>query len=152
SDDPWVVLRGRFTAEQRKKVGALRGVYFERQFERFYPQGDVAREVIGAVTADNRALGGIEQQLDEVLRGEPGYTVLRRNAAGDAVPALSLPVVPPRDGASVYLTIDLDLQEIADAALRDAMAATGAAGGDLVLADPHTGELLAAVSRRGGRT
>lgn len=147
----WVVLPGRFTAEQRRRLGDPRGVYVERRLERFYPQGEVAREVIGVVSADGRALGGVEQQFDGVLRGEAGYAVMRRDARGGAQPAVSLPVVPPRDGGDVYLTIDLDLQEIADGALREAIRSTGSSGGDLLLMDPHTGELLAAVSRRGGR-
>ena len=151
-DGRWVVLPGRYTAEQRQKVGSLRGVYFERQLERFYPQGDAGREVIGAVTRDGRALGGIEQQLDELLRGEPGYSILRRDARGELQPAISLPVVPPQDGASVHLTIDFDLQAIADAALRTAIDSTGSSGGDLLLGDPRTGEVLAAVSLRRGRT
>jgi cell division protein FtsI (penicillin-binding protein 3) len=148
----WVVLPGRYTAEQRRKVGTVRGVYFDRQFERFYPQGDAGREVVGAVTRDGTPLGGIEQQLHEVLRGESGYSILRRDARGQAQPSISLPVVPPTDGASVYLTIDFDVQEIADAALRDAMRTTGSSGGDLLIADPRTGEILAAVSRRNSRT
>lgn len=149
----WVVLPGRFSAEQRKMLGDLPGVHYERRLERFYPQGRVGREVIGIVTADGRALGGIEQQLDGMLRGEPGYSVLRRNARGDAAPAHSLPVVPARDGADVHLTIDLDLQEIADAALRNAVESTGSQGGDLLILDPRTGEVLAAVSsRRSGST
>lgn len=152
SSDPWVVLPGRYTAEQRRAAGTLRGVYFDRQFERFYPHGDVGREVIGAVTRDGRALGGIEQQLDDVLRGKPGFSILRREAGGEAAPALSLPVEEPTDGASVYLTIDIDLQEIADAALREAIAATGSSGGDMLIGDPSTGEVLAAVSRRRGRS
>lgn len=146
----WVVLPGRFTAEQRERVGATAGVYFERRLERFYPQGDVGRELIGVVSADGRPLGGIEQRFDDVLRGEAGYSVLRRDARGGVLPALSLPVAPPSDGADVHLTIDLDLQEIADDALRAAIAETRASGGDLVMLDPRTGELLAAVSRRGG--
>jgi cell division protein FtsI (penicillin-binding protein 3) len=152
SDRRWVVLPGRYTADQRRQVGNARGIHFERQFERFYPQGDAGREVIGALTRDGRALGGIEQQLNAILRGEPGYTVLRRDARGVAQPALTLPVVPPKDGASVHLTIDFDLQEIADGALRDAMQETRASGGDLLIGDPRTGEILAAVSRRGSRT
>ncbi|HUE97249.1 MAG TPA: penicillin-binding transpeptidase domain-containing protein [Longimicrobiaceae bacterium] len=152
SSRSWVVLRGRFTAEQRREVGAIRGVYFEREFDRFYPQGDAGREVTGAVTRDGRALGGIEQYFDDILRGVPGYSVLRREAGGDAQPSISLPVVPPTDGASVHLTIDLDLQAIADVALRDAIRATNSSGGDLLLGDPFTGEILAAVSRRAGRT
>lgn len=151
STDParrWSVIPGRFTVEQRKLLGDMPGVYFERRLERFYPQGVVGRELIGVVSADGRALGGIEQQLDDMLRGDPGYSVLRRDARGDAAPALSLPVVPPRDGADVHLTIDFDLQEIADGALRQAIDSTGAAGGDLLILDPRTGEVLAAVSRR----
>jgi cell division protein FtsI (penicillin-binding protein 3) len=150
-DRRWVVLPGRYTAEQRRRLGEMRGVYFEQRLERFYPQGQVAREVIGVISGDDRALGGIEQQLDALLSGTPGYSVLRRDARGRALPTISLPVVEPVPGADVYLTIDLDLQEIADGALRQAIEETNASGGDLLIADPRTGELLAAVSRRGGR-
>jgi cell division protein FtsI (penicillin-binding protein 3) len=148
----WVVLPGRFTVDQREALGDEPGLYYERRLERFYPQGSVGRELIGVVTRDGRALGGVEQEFDDRLRGTEGYSVLRRDAHGVAQPALSLPVVQPRDGADVYLTIDLDLQEIADGALRSAIRSTGASGGDLVLLDPRTGDVLAAVSRRGGST
>lgn len=147
----WAVLPGRFTAEQRRAVGDHRGIYFERRLERFYPQGAVGRELIGFVAADGRALGGVEQAFDSLLSGVPGYSVLRRDARGRAQPTISLPVIPPTDGADVHLTIDFDLQEIADGALREAISATRASGGDLLILDPRTGELLAAVSRRGGR-
>lgn len=146
----WVVLPGRFSADQRKKLGGVRGIHFERRLERFYPQGDVAREVVGSVTGDDRALGGIEQQFNELLRGTPGYSVVRRDARGVAQATISLPVVPPTDGADIYLTLDFHLQEIADGALTEAIRSTGAAGGDLLLADPRTGEVLAAISRRSG--
>jgi cell division protein FtsI (penicillin-binding protein 3) len=152
SDRRWVVLPGRYSAEQRRRVGSMRGVYFERHFDRFYPQGDAGREVIGAVTRDGRALGGIEQQFDGLLSGDPGFSVLRRDARGGSQSTASLPVVQPRDGSSLHLTIDFDLQEIADGALRHAMEETGASGGDLLIGDPRTGEVLAAVSRRGSRT
>ncbi len=148
SSERWVVLAGRYTAEQRRSLGSHPGIYFERQFERFYPQGDAGREVIGAVTRDGRALGGIEEELDAVLRGAPGYTILRREASGETRPAISLPIEPPEDGSNAYLTIDFDLQEIGDAALREAIESTQARGGDLLIGDPRTGEILAAVSRR----
>lgn len=144
----WVVLPGRFTVEQQRRLAGIRGLHWERRLERFYPHDDVGREVIGVVSGDGRALGGIEQEMDSLLRGVPGYSVLRRDARGGTLPAVSLPLVPPRDGADVYLTLDLDLQEIADAALRDALRNTGASGGDLLLVEPHTGDLLAAASLR----
>ncbi len=146
----WVVVPGRFTVEQRRALGEVRGVHLTRQLERFYPQGDVAREILGAVSRDGRALGGIEQAMDSVLRGEDGFSVLRRTARGGKESSVDLPVAPPRDGGDVYLTLDFDLQEIADAALDEAIRNTRALGGDLLLTEPRTGEILAAVSRRPG--
>lgn len=146
----WVVLPGRYTEEQRLAFAEVKGVHFQRRLERLYPQGRVGREVIGSVSGDARPLGGIEQQFDALLRGTDGHAIVRRDAAGRKISAFALPSVPPQDGMDIRLTIDLDLQEIADGALRDAVERTGASGGDLLLVDPATGDLLAAVSRRGG--
>jgi cell division protein FtsI (penicillin-binding protein 3) len=146
----WVVLPGRFTAEQRRDLGEARGLHWERRLERFYPQGRVGREVLGAVSGDGRALGGMEQALDEMLSGADGYSVLRRDARGQRLASVALPVVQATDGRDVYLTLDFDLQEIADAALQAAIDSTGAAGGELLLLDPRSGEILAAVSQRTG--
>ncbi|MFL5538103.1 MAG: penicillin-binding transpeptidase domain-containing protein [Longimicrobiaceae bacterium] len=149
---PWVVLPGRYSVEQRRGLGEVRGIYVERRLERFYPQGEVGREVLGAVSGDGRALGGIEQAMDSLLRGTDGFSVLRRDAKGRKEASFSLPALPPRDGADVVLSLDFDLQEIADAALEEQVRATHAAGGDLILTDPRTGEILAAVSKRPAST
>ena len=146
----WVVLPGRFSVEQRRGLGEMHGFYVERKLERFYPQGDVGRELLGGVGADGKAQGGMEQAMDSLLSGADGFSVLRRDARGRKEASVSLPAVQPRDGSDVVLTIDFDLQEIADAALAEQVRATGAAGGDLILTDPRTGEILAAVSKRTG--
>jgi len=144
----WAVVPGRFTVEQRRALGDVRGIYVERKLERFYPQGDVGREVLGNVSGDGRAMGGIEAAMDSLLKGADGFSILRRDAKGRKEAAPSLPARPPRDGDDVVLTIDFDLQEIADAALEEQIRATHAMGGDLLLTDPRTGEILAAVSKR----
>jgi cell division protein FtsI (penicillin-binding protein 3) len=144
----WVVVPGRFTVEQQRGLSELRGVYVERKLERFYPQGDVGREVLGNVSGDGRAMGGIEQAMDSLLRGADGFAVLRRDARGRKEAAPSLPAVAPRDGSDVVLSIDFDLQEIADAALEEQIRVTRARGGDILLTDPRTGDVLAAVSKR----
>jgi cell division protein FtsI (penicillin-binding protein 3) len=144
----WVVVPGRFSVEQQRGLAELRGVYVERKLERFYPQGDVGREILGGVSGDGRAMGGIEAAMDSLLRGVDGFSVLRRDAHGRKEAAPSLPAVAPRDGDDVVLTIDFDLQEIADEALEEQVKATHAMGGDLLLTDPRTGEILAAVSKR----
>ncbi|MBW3572040.1 MAG: penicillin-binding protein 2, partial [Gemmatimonadetes bacterium] len=146
----WVVLPGRFSAEQRRALGDARGLHWERRLERFYPQGRVGREILGGVSGDGRALGGIEQAMDQALRGTDGYSILRRDARGKKEASVALPAVQATDGHDVHLTIDFDLQEIADAALDQAIDSTGAQGGDLLLLDPRSGEVLAAVSKRSG--
>lgn len=146
----WVVLPGRWDAVVRERLEGVRGVHFERVMERFYPHGDLARELLGRVNAEGRPLGGLELELEGVLRGEPGQAVVRREATGRPIPGAMLAVEAPRPGEDVVLTLDLQLQEIADEALRSAVAEYDARGGDLLMADPRTGEILAAASLRGG--
>jgi cell division protein FtsI (penicillin-binding protein 3) len=145
----WIVLPGRFTADQRRALGDARGLHWERRLERFYPQGRVGREVLGGISGDGRPQGGMEQAMNETLSGRDGYSIVRRDARGKQEASIALPAVQATDGNDVYLTIDFDLQEIADAALTEAIDSTHAAGGDLLLLDPRSGEILAAVSKRG---
>lgn len=144
----WVVLPGRYDAAARQRLEGIRGVYFERTVERVYPHGALAREILGGVSAEGVALGGIEQAYDSLLAGRPGIAVSRRNARGEVIPGSLMVAAEPVAGSDVYLTLDVHLQEIADEVLREAMEETGAEGGDVIFTDPRTGEVLAAVSRR----
>ena len=67
-----VVVPGRHPATTRQALNGIRGVYFERLLWRFYPRGNIANELIGPVTAEGRAVGGIELEFDSVLMGQPG--------------------------------------------------------------------------------
>ena len=144
----WVVLPGRHGPAIRERLGGLTGVYFEPELERAYPQGELALEIIGRVGSDGRALSGLELELDSILRGRDGARILRRDGRGEPIPGSMLFVEAPVPGADVYLTIDAGLQEIVEASLADAVAETAAAGGDLVIVDPETGEILAGVTHR----
>jgi cell division protein FtsI (penicillin-binding protein 3) len=146
----WVVLPGRYDPSIRGHLAGLPGVYLERELERFHPHGGVAAELLGRVSPDGRALSGLELELDAALRGEDGYAVVRRDGRGDPIPGALLTVAEPRPGRDVHLALDLGLQEIAEQALRQTVAEQNAAGGDLIFADPRTGEVLAAASRREG--
>ncbi|NIP81410.1 MAG: penicillin-binding protein, partial [Gemmatimonadetes bacterium] len=86
---------------------------------------DLARELLGRVNGEGRSLGGLELELDSILRGTPGVAVVRREATGRPIPGAMLPVQEPEPGRDVVLTIDLELQEIADEALARAVAETG---------------------------
>lgn len=144
----WAVVPGLFGAPVRERLQGIRGIHFERVLERFHPHGDVAIELLGRLSGDDRALGGIELEFDSLLTGRPGAAVMRRDARGEPIPGATITVADPIPGNDVYLSIDYDLQEIAHEAIRQAVERTGSAGGDLVLADPWTGEILAAASRQ----
>jgi cell division protein FtsI (penicillin-binding protein 3) len=146
----WVVIAGRFDPAVRGSLEGLAGVYLERELERFHPHGSVALEVLGRVAADGRALSGLELELDSVLRGEAGYAVVRRDSRGRPIPGALFRVAQPRPGRDVHLTLDLGLQEIAEQALQRTVREERAGGGDLIFADPRTGEILAAASRKEG--
>ena len=143
----WVVLSGRFDVDVREGLDGLPGVHFETVQQRFYPHGHVALELLGRVNAEGTALGGLELELDEVLRGEEGRATVRRDSRGQPIPGAMVRTVEPRAGKDVHLTVDAELQAIADEALRVAIDSTSATGGEFLLLDPRTGEVLAAASR-----
>jgi cell division protein FtsI (penicillin-binding protein 3) len=148
---PWVVLPGRYEVTVRRELERLRGVYLERVFERFHPHGSLGLELLGRVSADGTPRSGLELEADSLLAGEDGYAVRRRDARGEPIPGPPVPARTPRPGLDLYLTLDLGLQEIVEEALRETIETEGAAGGDMIFADPRTGDILAAVSiRRAG--
>jgi len=146
----WHVLPGRYQAGVKDALSGVRGVYLEREIRRYYPHGDLARGVLGAVI-DDEGRGGIEQVYDSLLRGRPGREVVAHDPAGQPIPGETYLVRPPVPGGQVVLTLDLDLQEMAQQALEEAIEENEAEGGDVVVTDPRTGEVLALVSIHEGR-
>ncbi len=111
----------------------------------------MATELLGRVDRAGRGQSGLELEFDSLLAGQPGFGVRRRDASGASAGWLVTPVVTPTPGRDVYLAIDAELQGLAESILADAVEATSAEGGDLLIVRPETGELLAAASRRVGR-
>jgi cell division protein FtsI (penicillin-binding protein 3) len=147
----WAVAPDLYPPDVRERLRGVPGVYLERVLQRFYPHGELARSVLGFVR-DGKGAGGIEQVFDKVLGGTPGREIVARDHAGQEIPGERVTIVEPRAGGEVVLTLDMDLQEIAEQALEEAIARTGARGGDVVITDPESGEVLALVSVRDGRT
>ena len=149
-DRRWTVVRGRYAPVVREALSGIRGIYLERELERFYPYGALARGILGTVL-DGAGLGGIEQRYEEVLRGMPGREVAARDHRGQEISGEVVRTAEPVAGGTVRLTLDMDLQEIAHQALTEALEETGARGGDLLVTDPNTGEVLALVSVMDGQ-
>jgi cell division protein FtsI (penicillin-binding protein 3) len=144
----WVSLPGRYLAIDVAPVIAMRGVYATPIIERAYSFSEGTRRLVGRVDADGKAVDGIELALDSLLKGTPGTATVMKDARGRRFESPEAPPTPPVQGNSVVLTINQELQEIAERALADAVTKMGAEGGDVVVMDPADGEVLAMASHR----
>ena len=141
----WQVVPGRYSMTQVAPLRGLRGVHVQGELRRRYPREGLARVLLGVVQ-EGVGRGGIEQSMDSVLAGQAGREIVARDNRGREIPGQVITVQPPTPGRDVVLTIDQDLQAIADEVLAAAIGSTGARGGDLVITDPATGEILAMTS------
>ncbi|MEX1209508.1 MAG: penicillin-binding protein 2 [Candidatus Nanopelagicales bacterium] len=121
----------------------LVGIYSERTLKRVYPSGDVAANVVGFVGGETGGgLAGVEYALDDRLAGVDGSRTFER-VSGVAIPGSAETLEQPQPGAPVQLTIDRDIQYVAQRALANEVMATGAESGSIVVMDPRNGDILA---------
>ena len=149
----WIYFHGPFTATQIQPLRKLDGVHLTGDFQRSYPSQALARPIIGGLsTEESVGAAGLELSLDPVLTGRAGEAVLLKDRAGRRYDSPSRLVREPVAGNDVVLTLDAELQEIAERGLDDALSDMRAEGGDVVFLDPTNGELLALASRQRGRS
>lgn len=145
----WIYLHGPFNATQVQALRQVNGIHLTGEFQRFYPSRDLARPIIGALSPDAPVgAAGLEAALDSLLTGRPGQAVLLKDRAGRRYDSPGRKTRDPVAGNDVTLTIDAELQEIAERGLDDAIGQMEAEGGDVVFLDPNSGELLALASRQ----
>jgi cell division protein FtsI (penicillin-binding protein 3) len=139
---------GPFSALEVQPLRAVRGVHLEAVLNRFYPAPELARATIGRVGDDGHGASGLEKALDSLLAGRPGAAVVLKDRAGREYESPARVIARPVPGLDVVLTLDAELQEIAQRALDDALRRMDADGGDVVMLEPATGEVLALATRR----
>ncbi|WP_437188234.1 peptidoglycan D,D-transpeptidase FtsI family protein [Planctomicrobium sp. SH668] len=120
---------------------------FRREFQRHYPQGHLAAHVLGIRNIDGVGVGGIEEFLDEKLKGADGVRRFVRDARGYVLNILEDVTEPPIDGTSYVLTIDAILQLKTEQQLDALMDKHQALGACAIVMDPQNGEVLAMASR-----
>ena len=130
-----------------RQVAELRvvGVFSEQASRRTYPSGQVAGGVMGFVGDDGHGLAGLEMSLDDRLSGEDGflrYEVSGESRAARPIPGGATEEQDPVDGADVVLSLDRDLQWMAEDALVEAVRASGAQSATAIAMRVDTGELL----------
>lgn len=140
------ILATKLTRIQADKIKDedLSGIGFQANSQRVYPEGSLAGQVLGFVDADGNGQYGIEAKLDERLKGEDG--LLKSVTDVNDVPLtigdrnISEPAI---DGTNTVLSIDRNIQEKAQQALKDGLKRTGATNASMVIIDPRTGRVMA---------
>ena len=142
----WVARR--VDAETSKRVMELnlKGIYTTKEFKRFYPNEDLAAQVLGYVGSEDKGLSGLEAEFEEDLHGVPGHRLTDVDAKRHV---MGSDEQQPQPGENLVLAIDSNIQHMAEQALDAQVAKVGAEHGTIVVQDPHTGQVLAlAVSPR----
>lgn len=121
----------------------LRGIYFQKEDQRFYPKRDLAAPVLGYVDLDEKGIGGIEYELDSSIRSKPGRMMILADAHSRWFDSTEK---KPADGASVILTLDENIQFIVERELAAAIRQTHAMAGTVIVQDPSNGEILGMAS------
>ncbi|GAB4175353.1 MAG: penicillin-binding protein [Geothermobacteraceae bacterium] len=128
---------------RRVRSLGLDGVHFIKEHKRYYPNGSLGAQVLGFTGLDPHGLEGLELAWDSDILGEGGYLVMARDRKGRGLGAGEGVVSGARNGSSLHLTLDKNIQYIAEKELEAAVKSVNAKAGTVVVLDPQTGAVLA---------
>lgn len=139
----FVYLERKISPAMAKYIRELKipGIHLRKESKRFYPTGEISAHIVGFTNVDDKGIEGVERVYDEILTGKGGNKRFRKDAQGRKIEILS--VEKAQAAQNVTLTIDQRIQAIAYKELKGAVQAFKATSGSVVVADIHTGEILA---------
>ncbi len=120
------------------------GINIDEDVKRYYPYDNLASNVIGFCGSNNQGLDGIELSYDDVLKGTSGKLTTAIDVTRDAIPDKNEEYIAPENGSNIYLTIDSNIQTIAEKYLKQAVEENNCErGGNVIIMDPSNGDILA---------
>lgn len=140
----WIKRKVSSEESERVRDLKLRGIYFQKEMKRFYPKGELAAHVLGAVGLDDNGLAGLEYSMNSVIKGRPGKVLVEYDAKRQSFFSSEWKGKP---GKNVVLTLDENIQYITEKALSEAMEKWKAAWGVVIVQNPNTGQILALASQ-----
>src|SRR6266849_2153168 len=140
----WVARKADAEVIERIRALNLQGIHFQKEPKRFYPKRELAAQILGYVGTDDQGLSGLERQFNQQLQGKPGKLMISVDARKRWFASVEK---ESESGNSVVLTIDQNIQYIAERELERGMQETHAIAGTVIVENPHTGEILALTNR-----
>ena len=140
----WVARKADDQTIQRISSLRLQGIHLQKEPKRFYPARDLAAQVLGSVGMEDSGQSGIEHEYDDQLRGRAGKMFISVDARKRWFSDVE---TEPDPGDNVVLTIDKNIQYIAEKELEQAIHDTQSIAGTVIVENPHTGEILALANR-----
>jgi cell division protein FtsI (penicillin-binding protein 3) len=140
----WVARKADAEVVERIRGMNLQGIHFQKEPKRFYPKRDLAAQMLGYVGTDDQGLSGLERQFNSELQGKPGKLMISVDARKRWFSSVEK---QPEPGNNLVLTVDQNIQYIAERELETAMEQTKAIAGTVIVQNPRTGEILALANR-----
>jgi cell division protein FtsI/penicillin-binding protein 2 len=148
-----IVLKSEVPEQKAEKIkeslraANLRGIYFDQDFVRIYPNGQMLSQVIGFVDHEHKGTMGIERTMQDFLQGVDGFRYIETDRTGKELVPYRGQENAAKDGSNVKLTVDLGLQNILETELDAACAQFKPKNATAIMMRPQTGEILAMASR-----
>ncbi|MBN1162330.1 penicillin-binding protein 2 [Patescibacteria group bacterium] len=145
----WVVLERNISPVKKEEIEGLeiKGLGFEEEPARYYPEGSLAAHVLGYVaqneSGEKTGYYGVEGMLNEDLKGKPGRVIQDVDAMGIPILSGKYKKVDPIQGRDVYLTIDRSIQYIVEKKIKEGVEKYNALSGSVIVMNPFTGDVLA---------
>ena len=140
----FLYVKRRLAPAEAERVLALDidGVYDQQEYQRFYPQGEVAAHLVGFSNVDDVGQEGLELTYDEWLQGVPGRRQVIEDRRGHIIEELNT-IQTAQPGKNLELSIDFRLQSLAYKELKEEFITRRAKSASIVVLDVDTGEVLA---------
>jgi len=151
NDLGFVYIKRKISSQEASKVARLgiEGIYIQDESKRYYPQEKLAAPIIGFTGTDGNGLYGIELEYETILRGVDGRAEAEKDVFGNIIPGNIKTYLEPVDGKDVMLTIDTQIQFIAEQSLEKVVNDHDALAAAAIVMDPWSGEVLAMASYPG---
>lgn len=146
NDSQYEVMARQITRTQAEliKKRELKGVGFQAESKRVYPESSLASQTLGFVNAESLGVSGVEGKFDKDLQGTAGLLQSVTDVANVPLTIGNDNIdIPAKNGADMVLTLDRSVQAYTEQALADGLKRTGATNGSAIVMDPNTGKILA---------